>query len=152
MQNLGIFLQYLKDYRVLPAQLYSSGENPSQNWLLKNLPNLSPFKKAPDVMDEEWRVPSSVTLICTLVLTGLCCSCRRIRYTKTQTGPLRQTVTEQNSLHEHWSQKFLGVLTAFLSQYVLGITWDFLEQKWDKCLNVDRKVCAQFSCSAMKMR
>lgn len=106
---------------LLPAQLCSSKENQSQEWLLQeHPPKWWPSEENPgsEGGSKGWS--------------------RRCIKHRLKLG-LSSTVTEQNSsAPEHWSRSFLGILSAFLFQYVLRITRDFLEQKWDKRLQTEK--------------
>lgn len=58
--------------------------------------------------------------------------------TQTQTGPLEHSYRAEFLGSRALEPKFLGILSAFLFQYVLRITRDFLEQKWDKRLQTEK--------------
>lgn len=66
------------------------------------------------------------------------CSSRCIKHRDTEWASRANSYRAEFLGSRALEPKFLGILSAFLFQYVLRITWDFLEQKWDKRLQTEK--------------
>lgn len=98
--------------------------------------------------DPQKRIPRDWGRIQCLLLLGRGCS--SIKHGDTKWASRANSYRAEFLGSRALEPKFFGILSAFLFQYVLRITWDFLEQKWDKRLQTE-KSGLRLGCWALKV-